>query len=291
MLCELFGNSRQAYYQRMKYTYKEAVKAEILMQMIANERVLMPRLGGRKLLVKLKSRLPDELQLGRDSFFDFLRNNQLLVRRRRNRIRTTFSNHWLHKYPNLVKDFIPDGPHQLWVSDITYVETREGFIYLFLITDAYSRKIVGWNVSNTMEADNAVIALQMAISQLPAWVKRLYHHSDRGVQYCSHKYVKVLEKNNIQISMTENGDPLENALAERINGLLKDEWLKDMKQESIDVVKSQIADIIEIYNTQRPHSSVDMLTPEQAHKQSGPLKRQWKNYWKVKPSCVQITTE
>lgn len=275
----------------MKYTYKEAVKAEILLQMITNERVLMPRLGGRKLLVKLKSRLPDELQLGRDRFFDFLRDNQLLVRRRRNRIRTTFSNHWLHKYPNLVKGFIPDGPHQLWVSDITYVETREGFIYLFLITDAYSRKIVGWNVSNTMEADNAVIALQMAISQLPAWVKRLYHHSDRGVQYCSHKYVKVLEKNNIQISMTENGDPLENALAERINGILKDEWLKDMKQESMYVVKSQVADIIEIYNTQRPHSSVDMLTPEQAHKQSGTLKRQWKNYWKVKPSCEQIITE
>lgn len=135
----------------------------------------MPRLGGRKLLVKLQSRLPDEFQLGRDKFFDFLRDNQLLIRRRRNRVKTTFSNHWLHKYPNLVKDFVPDGPHQLWESDITYVETQQGFIYLFLITDAYSRKIVGWSVSDTMEADNAVIALQMALSQLPANVKELYH--------------------------------------------------------------------------------------------------------------------
>lgn len=270
----------------MKYNYKEAVKTEILIQMIGKERKLMPRIGGRKLLVKLQLKLPEDLQMGRDRFFDFLREHQLLIRRRRNQVRTTFSNHWLHKYPNLVKDFVPDGPHQLWVSDITYVETAQGFVYLFLITDAYSRKIIGWEVSNTLEADNAVVALQMALGQLPAGVKTLYHHSDRGVQYCSQKYVKVLEKNNIQISMTEHGDPLENAVAERINGILKDEWLKDMKLKSKASARDQIANIIKVYNTERPHSSVDMLTPEKAHKQSGVIKRRWKNYWKTKqPEC------
>ena len=275
----------------MKYNYKEAVKTEILIQMIGKERKLMPRIGGRKLLVKLQPKLPEELQLGRDRFFDFLREHQLLVRRRRNHVRTTFSNHWLHKYPNLVKDFIPDGPHQLWVSDITYVETAQGFVYLFLITDAYSRKIVGWEVSNTLEADNAVVALRMALSQLPAGVRTLYHHSDRGVQYCSQKYVKMLEKNNIQISMTEHGDPLENAVAERMNGILKDEWLKDMKLKTRVSARDQIAHIIKIYNADRPHSSVNMLTPDQAHEQSGTLKRRWKNYWKTKQTECELAKE
>lgn len=283
----MFGKSRQAYYQRIRYTYKEAVKAELLLQMIDKERQIMPRLGGRKLLVKIHPNLPPELQIGRDCFFNFLRDNQLLVRRRRNQVRTTFSNHWLHKYPNLIKEFEPKSAHQLWVSDITYIETCEGFIYLFLITDAYSRKIVGWHISETMEADNAVIALRMAISQLPRKTKHLFHHSDRGVQYCSQKYVKILEKNTVQISMTENGDPLENAVAERINGILKDEWLKDMKGMSKYNVKKQTAYIIEIYNTQRPHSSVDMLTPDQAHKKRGTLKRHWKNYWKSNERICQ----
>lgn len=255
--------------------------------MIDEERQMMPRLGGRKLLFKMQPKLPPELQIGRDCFFNFLRDNQLLVRRRRNQVRTTFSNHWLHKYPNLIKEFEPKSAHQLWVSDITYIETCEEFVYLFLITDAYSRKIVGWHVSETMEADNAVIALRMAISQLPARTEHIFHHSDRGVQYCSQKYVKILEKNSVQISMTENGDPLENAVAERINGILKDEWLKDMKGMSKSDVKKQTARIIETYNTQRPHSSVDMLTPDQAHKKEGTLKRHWKNYWKSKERACQ----
>ncbi len=250
--------------------------------MIEKEREQMPRLGGRKLLLKIRPMLPEELQIGRDDFFDFLRENNLLVRRRRNQVRTTYSNHWLHKYPNLIKGYGPSAPHQLWVSDITYVETSQGFVYLFLVTDAYSRKIVGWHVAETMEADNAVIALHMALAQLPVNVRQLYHHSDRGVQYCSKKYVKILERNGIHISMTESGDPLENAVAERINGILKDEWLKDMKLKTKSEVKHQIAKVIEIYNTQRPHSSIDMLMPEQAHMRTGTLKKHWKNYYKTK---------
>jgi len=220
----------------MNYNYKEVVKSEILLQLVGQERKLMPRIGGRKLLFKIQDRLPQELLLGRDLFFDFLREYGLLVRKKRYRARTTFSNHWLRKYPNLIKDFIPDAPHQLWVSDITYIETDEGFVYLFLITDAYSRKIIGWSISDTLEATNAVTALYMALSQLPAGIKNVYHHSDRGVQYCCDKYVKLLQKNHFQISMTENGDPLENAIAERVNGILKTEWLYDIKIKTKEII-------------------------------------------------------
>ena len=278
-LCGLFGYSRQAYYQQMNYNYKEVVKSEILLQLVARKRKLMPRIGGRKLLYMIQDRLPEELMLGRDSFFSFLREHGLLVRRKRYRAKTTFSNHWLRKYPNLIKEFTPDGPHQLWVSDITYVETAQGFAYLFLITDAYSRKIIGWSVSDTLEAKHAVNALHMALSQLPAGVRNVFHHSDRGVQYCCDKYVKLLEKNHFQISMTENGDPLENAIAERVNGILKTEWIYDMKFKTKIEAKEEVNRIINIYNNHRPHCSLDLLTPEQAHSHSGNLKKHWKNYW------------
>jgi putative transposase len=278
-LCGLFGYSRQAYYQQMNYNYKVVVKSEILLQLVTRKRKLMPRIGGRKLLYMIQDRLPEELMLGRDSFFSFLREHGLLVRRKRYRAKTTFSNHWLRKYPNLIKEFTPDRPHQLWVSDITYVETAQGFAYLFLITDAYSRKIIGWSVSDTLEAKHAVNALHMALSQLPAGVRNVFHHSDRGVQYCCDKYVKLLEKNHFQISMTENGDPLENAIAERVNGILKTEWIYDMKFKTKIEAKEEVNRIINIYNNHRPHCSLDLLTPEQAHSHSGNLKKHWKNYW------------
>ena len=162
-LCGLFGKSRQAYYQRSSYNYKEEIKEEILLQLIEQERKLMPRLGGRKLLVLLNPRLPPELKLGRDKFFDFLRKHNLLAGKKRKRVRTTYSNHWLHKYPNLIKEFTPDGANQLWVSDITYVETSQGFIYLSLITDGYSRKIIGWSAGTTLEAIYTLAALNMAL--------------------------------------------------------------------------------------------------------------------------------
>lgn len=279
-LCGLFGRSRQAYYKRVKKNYKTVVESEIILQLIAKERKLMPRLGGRKLLHKIDPKLPEELQMGRDKFFDFLRVYNLLVRRKRYRAITTNSSHWLRKYPNLIKEFQPLGPHQLWVSDITYIETMQGFSYLFLITDAYSRKIIGWSVSENLKAVNAVTALNMALSQLPVDEKNTIHHSDRGVQYCSQEYVKVLKKNNFNISMTENGDPLENAIAERINGILKTEWLNEMKLKSIKDVKIHVKKVISIYNSERPHASIELLTPNAAHLITGEIKRLWKNYYK-----------
>lgn len=239
----------------------------------------MPRIGGRKLLKLIEPGLPEELQMGRDSFFDFLREKGLLVRKRRNRVRTTYSNHWMHKYPNLIKEFSPNGPHQLWVSDITYIITMEGFVYLSLITDAYSRKIIGWALGGTLEAVYTVKALREAIKQLPRKTRDVLHHSDRGVQYCCGEYVKILKQKNFKISMTENGDPRENAIAERVNGILKDEWLNQMKFKSIEEVSRQLETIIRIYNEQRPHSSLDMMTPQDAHNQSGEIKKLWKNYY------------
>lgn len=248
----------------------------------------MPKIGGRKLVKILQAEYPKDLQIGRDAFFDLLRENNLGIKRKRYKVKTTDSKHWMRKYPNLIRDFTPSGPHQLWVSDITFVETDEGSRFLFLITDAYSRKIIGWQLGDTLEAKHAVAALFMALWQLPKQVKELIHHSDRGSQYCSAEYVKTLKKRGIKISMTENGDPLENAVAERVNGILKTEWLYDLKLRNIQSAKKQIGKIIEIYNTCRPHASIDMMIPEMAHKHKGELKRHWKNYYKKREEIVEV---
>lgn len=279
-LCDMFGKSRQAYYQRIKYNYKEQVKEEILLQLVDNQRGIMPRIGGRKLLEIIQPWLPVELNLGRDSFFDFMRKHELLIKKRRNKARTTYSNHWLRKYPNLIKEFVPIKANQLWVSDITYIQTSKGFVYLNLVTDAYSRKIVGWAIGDTLEAKYTVEALKMALKQVPKGTEGLIHHSDRGVQYCCNDYVKILNKNNVKISMTENGDPRENAIAERVNGILKTEWVNQMKLVSLEQAIIELKRIISIYNCKRPHASLDMKTPEIAHKQVGVIKRRWKNYYK-----------
>jgi transposase InsO family protein len=278
-LCELFGKSKQAYYQRLKFGYSEEDKTEILLQMIERERKIMPRLGGRKLLHRIQHKLPEELYLGRDALFDFLREHGLLIRKRRYRVKTTYSNHWLRKYPNLIKGFIPGKAHQLWVSDITYIETAEGNGYLNLITDAYSRKIIGWELGPTLQAKHTIKALQMAIKQLPKGTKDVLHHSDRGVQYCCDDYVKLLNKNKFQISMTESGDPRDNAIAERVNGILKDEWLNQMRFKTREEAWKELKGIILIYNHDRPHLSLDMNTPEYAHCQSSTLNKRWRNYY------------
>jgi transposase InsO family protein len=239
----------------------------------------MPKIGGRKLYKLIEPELPDQLSIGRDLFFDFLRQYGLLSRRRRSRIRTTYSDHWMRKYPNLIKDFTPKRPHQLLVSDITFIKTEEGWGFLSLVTDGYSRKITGWAMGKTLESNYTVDALKMAIDQVPKGIKNIYHHSDRGAQYCCRDYIKVLKKNHFKISMTENGDPRENALAERVNGILKMEWLHHIKLGSIEEASEKIEEIIKIYNDKRPHASLNMMTPSQAHNQTGELKKLWKNYF------------
>ena len=248
--------------------------------MVLKERKSKPKLGARKILLILEPRLPKELLPGRDKFFDFMREHRLLVGKKRRRVKTTYSNHWMHKYPNLIKDFTADRINQLWVSDITYIVTAQGFMYLSLISDAYSREIIGWSIGDTLEAMYTVRALEMALKRLPSKTEELIHHSDRGVQYCCSDYVKRLSKHNVRISMTENGDPRENAIAERINGILKDEWLNAMNLMSLEDAKRQLKRIIKIYNCYRPHSSLGMKTPREAAKHTGELKKHWKTYYK-----------
>jgi transposase InsO family protein len=278
VLCGLFGYTRQAYYQQKIRNSYHAIKGEIVLEKVKEQRKAMPRVGARKLLYLLQK---DGIYIGRDKLFELLGNNNMLVRKRKHKVYTTISKHWLKKYPNLIKDIEVLKPNKLWVSDITYVIIDNDFAYLFLITDAYSKKILGHFLSETLEADGGIEALRMALRGIE-WHKRagMIHHSDRGVQYCSNNYVKLLEDSKMLISMTENGDPYENAIAERVNGVLKDEWIHNETYNSFEQAKKRIAEIIEIYNTQRPHLSCDMLTPEQAHKCSGKLKKHWKKYKK-----------
>lgn len=282
MLCGLFGKTRQAYYKQKKETYKESINEDLVLTVVKKIRETQKRTGGRKLLEMVREKVDQEQLMGRDAFFNLLRSHGLHVRKRKFRAVTTNSFHWLHKYPNLIKGLSPERPNHLWVSDITYISTDNGFLYLYLITDAYSRKIIGWHLSDNLGSDNAILALFMAISQLPANCGEIIHHSDRGIQYCSLKYVKILEANGIKISMTENGDPYENAIAERVNGILKTEWLYDMNLHNYTESKEAIEQIIRIYNTERLHSSIEMLTPDQAHSRTGKLKRLWKSYKNTK---------
>jgi len=242
-------------------------------------------MGTRKLYELLENfMLTHGIKMGRDALFDLLAANAMLVRKRKRRIQTTYSSHWLRKYPNLVKDFIPQNINQLWVSDITYWKINAStHLYISLITDAYSRKIVGHNVAETMEAVQSIQALQMALASLSgdAVPLQLTHHSDRGIQYCSTKYVKLLQDKGIKISMTENGDPLENAIAERVNGIIKEEYLDHCTTNSLQEAKNNLAKAIRLYNDERPHMSIENYTPNQLHNNPKQIKvRLWKNYYK-----------
>jgi putative transposase len=252
------------------------VAAHLVIQEVKRHRSLHKHMGGKKLYHVMRSfLLAAGIRMGRDALFDLLREEGLLVRRRRRRRpRTTFS--WrLNHYPNLIKDLEPIEVNRVWVSDITYIRIGSGFCYLSLITDAYSRKIVGYCLRRDMRTIGCLEALRRALRSNPDR-RSLIHHSDRGLQYYSCEYRGLLESHGIRISMTEQGQSGENNLAERINGILKDEYLRE-RLDSFDEARSAVARAIEIYNNIRPHMSVDMLTPAEAHLRSGELKRRWKN--------------
>ncbi len=282
----MLGYSRQAFYKFVKHAEKESLQHDLILQEVLRIRKTLKRLGTRKLLFKMEGFMREHhIEIGRDAMFDLLATHKLLVRKRKRRVPvTTFSDHWMRKYPNLIVEFIPTAPNQLWVSDITYITLKDDFAYLSLITDAYSRKIVGFYLSETLSADGCIKALQMALKNNPQ-LGRLIHHSDRGSQYCCADYVGILDKHFIRISMTQSGDPLENAIAERVNGILKDELLEKVYL-NYEQARKAIAAAISIYNYQRPHSSIDMLTPIEAHLKEGELKRRWKNYYSKKKEVV-----
>lgn len=289
-LCGWFGITRQAYYQESWNQMDNGIEIEVLLKEVLRIRKDHKRIGTRKLYEMLTPiMIEHQIKLGRDKLFDLLAANHLLIRRRRRNIRTTFSNHWLRKYPNLIRNFVPTGPNQLWVSDITYWKVNGFAVYITFITDAYSHRIVGYNLAETLEAIECVRALQMALSALLAESHlRLIHHSDRGLQYCSSEYVGLLNKYNIQISMTESGDPLENPVAERVNGIIKEEYLEPANVKSVKEAIAYLHKAIALYNTERPHMSISNYTPDTVHYAEKPLeiKRMWKNYYKKNNSIV-----
>ncbi|RYY43324.1 MAG: IS3 family transposase [Chitinophagaceae bacterium] len=292
-LCSLFVVTRQAYYEAQLHENKTSIAHMIVLTLVKELRANMPMLGTRKLLFLLTPELTKHsIKMGRDQLFDLLRFHGLLMRRRRRGVKTTNSHHWLKKYPNLTVDLVSTAAEQLWVSDITYIRTKQGFSYLSLITDAYSRKIMGYALHQTLEAAGCMEALHMAINQrhstTPA-ASSLIHHSDRGVQYCCAEYIELLMKENISISMTQNGSPYENALAERINGILKHEFCCDRIYDSHLEAQRSIYRAIEVYNQKWPHGSLDYFTPEQAHEKQGMIRKRWKKYKKpaAKPTDTQ----
>jgi len=288
-LCGWFGLTRQAYYQNGWKGIDISIEEELLLKEVQSIRQNHKRMGTRKLLEKLSPfMLEHQIKMGRDGLFDLLSVNHLLVRKRKRRIQTTQSFHWLRKYLNLIREFVPTAPNQLWVSDITYWKiNNNNHVYISFITDAFSHKIVGYHVAESLESIETIQALKMALSDLGSESHfQLIHHSDRGVQYCHHDYVKLLQDYDIKISMTENGDPLENAIAERVNGIIKEEYLQDYTVNTITEAKKVLSFVVKLYNEERPHMSIGNLSPNQVHKLNLKTEKLWKNYYKKNPIIV-----
>lgn len=282
-LCGLLGVSTQAYYQHEDTQMRKLAEEAFVVEFIKRIRERDRGIGGGKLWRMYKKEFGEEHAVGYNRFYDIVEKYGLKVRKRRRRAKTTDSNHEFPTYPNLVKNIIPIRPNQVWVSDITYmviyVDGKSGeyrFCYLSLVTDYYTKEIVGWRVGETLEAKFAIGALNMALARLDKnLVYDIIHHSDRGVQYASFAYTDILKARGIRISMTECGDPKDNAVAERVNGIIKNELLKDMAFHSIEEVKAAVADAIDFYNNERPHMSLDWKTPAEAALCSGELKKKW----------------
>lgn len=267
-LCRLAGMSRQAYYQGRRQRQREHFEEELVLGLVRGQRAQHPRMGARKLRVVLESELAKAgVLLGRDRFFELLRRHGLLVEPKRRRARTTYSDHALPLYRNLLYKREATTPHQVWVADITYLETDKGFVYLSLISDLVSRQIVGWHLGESLEAAQSIKALEQALGQLPpnCWP---IHHSDRGSQYCCHEYVAVLRAHDLSISMTEANHCYENATAERINGILKNEYHLDLRFRNRAQAHAATAEAIELYNHHRPHLRLGMRCPAQVHAQA-----------------------
>jgi putative transposase len=274
--CRLFGISRQVYYRSVRSTSKRKTRAQRVVELVGDLRSQMPRIGTRKLYHILQPQL-HELGVGRDMLFRILRANHLLIVPKRQYHITTNSHHRFRKHKNLIADVVPEKPEQIWVSDITYVGNRTNPMYLALITDTYSKRIMGYDVSESLDVKGSVRALKMAMRSRCYKTNALIHHSDRGLQYCSNEYQKLLRKGKLICSMTESYDPYANAVAERINGILKAEFIGYDPTCSLATMRELVKNSIEIYNRFRPHYSCFMNTPEQMHQQQKIKIRTYKN--------------
>lgn len=261
-VCQCFDLKRDAYYKYKRRANKRLQIEQKIIEIVKQRRKSLPREGTRKLIKSLDTAFAEaNLKVGRDTLFNILRKHDMLIHRKKAHHKTTNSFHRFHKYKNIIKDMKITKPNQVWVSDITYIRTINGFCYLALITDMYSRKIVGYDLSDSLELAGCVRALQKALKQS---AKRLpqVHHSDRGIQYCSNIYTNILINKNIKISMTEDNHCYENALAERVNGILKDEFYLDQTFDSLNQAKRAAKNAINLYNSIRLHLSLDYRTPE-----------------------------
>ncbi len=275
-ICELFGCTRQAWYDNKKRQRSKQMEEVFLLEEATKLRESHKRMGSEKLLFLMQPMLEEhKIKYGRDKFTRLLSAHGLTIRRRKPGPKTTNSNHLYRKYPNIVRDLELTSAGKMWVSDITYIRTQMGFVYLSLITDSYSKKIVGWCLWPNLTSTGALNALEMGV-ECEKITNNLIHHSDRGIQYCCNDYVNYLNGANIQISMTENGDPYENAVAERVNGILKDEYELNETFTDYDDAHQAVKIAINKYNNIRPHRSCNMMTPAQAHLNKGPMRKLWK---------------
>ena len=264
-LCCYFGISRTAYYKREKSVERELLEEGVVLDLVHSVRRDMPRLGGRKLYHLLYDDLQSLGKIGRDKFFALLSKNDLLVERKRSYTKTTNSFHHYRRWKNQLKSLELTHSNQAWGSDITYLRTVGGFVYLSLITDLHSRKIVGYSLSRSLSVEGSIEALKMALRGSKNRQQQVIHHSDRGIQYCCHAYVGLLQKNNILISMTEDNHCYENSKSERVNGILKDEFYLDSTFNNFEQAFSAVRSAVKTYNERRPHWALQLRTPHQVH--------------------------
>ncbi|WP_194507958.1 IS3 family transposase [Psychroserpens luteus] len=261
-----FGLKRDAYYKYKSRVDKRLKLEQLMINIVRKRRKSLPREGVRKLIKSLDIDFNKaNIKVGRDTLFSVLRKHQMLTLRKKTSARTTNSYHRFYKYNNIIKDVEVTRPNQVWVSDITYIRTVKGFCYLALITDMYSRKIVGYDISDSLELKGCVRALNKAIYQAKS-IEGLIHHSDRGIQYCSNVYTQILKRKKIDISMTEENHCYENAMAERVNGILKDEFYLDQTFTDMTHAKRAAKNAINLYNEIRLHLSLDYKTPNMVYK-------------------------
>jgi transposase InsO family protein len=291
-LCDLFGKTRHAFYDRLWHSEEQFSQEQIVVELLLQLKRDIPGAGLPTLYSMLRQPLISHgIKMGRDALQDVRRKHGLIQRPRRNYVFTTDSAHRYKKYPNIVKELQVIRPEHLWVSDITYLRVGSDFNFLSLITDAYSRKIVGYHLHTTLSREGPLKALNRAIQLLQGPPQGLIHHSDRGTQYCCDDYIDQLNIYNIGISMTAHGDPYENALAERINGILKETFGLKETFSNTDEAEQTVVKAIGIYNNVRPHTGINGLTPAQAHKLEGEIPRKWKKkVYKIKAAGLNDST-
>lgn len=264
-LCDRVGMSRQNYYAMRRLRQRRQIDEALILELVQRERRMQPRLGGRKLLHMLQTDMDEaNVKVGRDRFFELLAEYDLLVPPKSGAPHTTNSRHSLPVFHNLLAGMVLDSPNQAWVSDLTYIRTDQGFVYAALITDAYSRKIVGFHIGDNLESEGCQQALAVALSDLPPGLHPV-HHSDRGCQYCCHEYVHRLQARGLPISMTESLHCYENALAERVNGILKQEYHLDQTFRTKAQAKAAFEQAVWLYNHRRPHLSLNYRFPADVH--------------------------